>query len=395
MGCFSIVAIVPCGSYSRQDVSEAVQRAVSLIGPDLDTILPRSGPVLLKPNLLAADPPEKGSTTHPAVFGAVAHHLLGSDYELRWGDSPAFGSPEAVAKRPGILGEAERQGISMADFQNGQTMSFPGGLQHKRFLVARGACQCASIVNLPKLKTHGLTILTGAIKNMFGVVPGTRKAEHHVRAKGPESFMRMLVDLNRLMKPRLTIMDAVDAMEGNGPRNGSLVHLGLLIVSTDPVAVDATAARIMGLDPLELPLLRIAEQAGLGNAGTARIRIVGDSLMSHLGRRFALPVPARSTGDASSFLRVARRFLSPRPVIRASRCTACGTCVTACPVTPKALRQRERRVPDWRQKLCIRCYCCQEICPTGALSIHTPILLRTLWDSSPTRATTTEEETQR
>ena len=155
-------------------------------------------------------------------------------------------------------------------------MHWPAAAVHRQFHVARGVLGARALVNLPKLKTHGLTTLTGALKNTFGVIPGFRKAEYHVTHPDLEGFSRMLADLNGLVRSGLVVMDAIAAMEGNGPRGGTLVDLGLLIVSDDPVAVDAVACRIAGIDAARVPLLRMAEEAGVGRAAADRIEIRGD-----------------------------------------------------------------------------------------------------------------------
>jgi ferredoxin len=278
---------------------------------------------------------------------------------------------------------ADRQGVPQADFETGEDVVFPGGAQNKRFHIARSALSAGFIVNLPKLKTHGLTGMTGALKNMFGVIPGNRKAEFHLRHPDPVSFSRMLVDLNALMKAPLAVMDAVQAMEGNGPSGGKIVEVGLLIVSRDPVAMDAVACRIMGMDPMSLPLIALAEKAGLGAALEDRIELRGAG--SRPARRRAFERAGRSPGSAVPpfLLRFAKRIAVARPVIDPGRCARCGQCIKACPSKPPGLgRQDSTGVPRYNYGACIRCYCCQEICPEGAISLKTPLLGRALTGAS-------------
>ncbi|MBA7695112.1 hypothetical protein ES703_103733 [subsurface metagenome] len=215
--------------------------------------------------------------------------------------------------------------------------------------------------------------MTGAIKNMFGVIPGIRKSEFHVRLQDAEHFSRMLVDLNLLLKPNLTVMDSIDGMEGNGPRNGNLVRVGLLIISDDPVAVDATAARIMGIKPEKISFLVYAQKVGLGNYCEDRIEILGEPLKNYLGKSFKLLSDPGVHTRVAPFIRPLRHFIIPRPVIDPSLCSRCGTCISICPARPKALSREKGKVPVYGYDICIRCYCCQEICAEGAISIKIPL----------------------
>jgi ferredoxin len=187
----------------------------------------------------------------------------------------------------------------------------------------------------------------------------------------------MLVDLNTLVRPRLYIMDAVMAMEGNGPRSGNSRKLGVLLFSRDPVALDAVACKIIDLDPALVPTSAPGERAGLGTYHFEDIEIVGEKVEDYICRDFDVvrkpPVPAAG-GRVSRFI---KNHTAPRPVIDAALCTLCGTCVRHCPVTPKAvdwLDGDESRPPVHNYNRCIRCFCCQEMCPEGAISVKEPLL---------------------
>ena len=255
-------------------------------------------PVLLKPNLLMAAPAEKGVTTHPSVFAAVARVFQENGARLTYGDSPNISSrPLAAARRCGLFDEAEALGIPLADFENGEDVSFPRGMQDRRFHVARGALDAGAIVSLPRLKTHAFTVMTGALKNTFGVVPGGWKAQYHVSHSNMDDFSRMIVDLNGLVLPRLVVMDAVKAMQGNGPGSGDLVDIGLLIVSDDPVAADAVGCRIMGIDPMSVPQVRIAHESGLGNAHPESIDLRGENIAAYVRHSFKVPPGLPASGS--------------------------------------------------------------------------------------------------
>ncbi|HNR30349.1 MAG TPA: DUF362 domain-containing protein [Candidatus Hydrogenedentes bacterium] len=375
----STVAVVGCPDYDEARVAAAVDEALALLGGAERFARPGER-LLLKPNLLAGAAPEKAVTTHPAVFKAVARRLAGCGATLAYGDSPGFGRPESAARRAGLGKVAEELGIPFADFVSGKTISFPEGRFIKQFTIAQGVLDADAVVSLPKLKTHALTRVTGAIKNQFGCITGLLKGEFHARLPDLEPFARMLVDLNRFVRPRLYVMDAVVAMEGNGPRGGTPRPVGVLMVSEDPVALDATACRLVNLDPQLVPTIRAGVEMGLGACND--IELVGAPIERFTVRDFK--VDRRRTGAKGTIPRIVSRIMRetvvPRPVINTAVCTRCGTCVKVCPLTPKAVDfTAGQDVPprhDYRR--CIRCYCCQEYCPDGAITVHTPLLGRVI-----------------
>jgi uncharacterized protein (DUF362 family)/Pyruvate/2-oxoacid:ferredoxin oxidoreductase delta subunit len=368
----STVVLAACADYDRDRVYQAVCAGLDFF--DVAGIVSKAAdagkPVLLKPNWLLPASPEKGVTTHPAVFSAVARYLKDRGAKLSFGDSPnpAFKSL-AVARKSGVLEEAEALGIPMADFETGEDVSYPQGAQNRRFHVARGALAAGAIINLPRLKTHSFTFMTGALKNTFGVVPGGLKAEFHIKHPDVEGFSRMIVDLNGLVRSRLVVLDAIKAMEGNGPGSGDLVDVGLLILSEDPVAADAVGCLIMGIDPLSVPMIRIAHDLGLGNAHPESIDMRGEALAGHIRQGFKLPPRSPADRVPRIIFRLAKDLIVPKPVIDPASCIKCGECVTSCPTTPKALSQAKGAVPRYNYATCIRCYCCQETCREGAISV--------------------------
>ena len=373
------VALVRCPTYDAHNVQAAVDRGIALLG-GIERFAAPSDAILLKPNLLVAREAERAVTTHPSVFRAVGRAFLSVGARLTYGDSPGLGRPPAVARRSGIAAVADELGIPLAEFGRGRAVSFPDGRLIKQFTIADGAIAADGIVSLPKLKTHGLTRITGAIKNQYGCIPGPLKAEFHARLPSADLFSRMLVDLNRLLRPRLFVMDGIVAMEGNGPQNGTLRSLQVLLFSADPVALDATACRIVNLDPaLVLPIV-YGEEAGLGRA--SGVRCLGDPVESFVTADFDVNrLRSAATGKPHWYSRLARRLVVPRPAIRSARCTRCGTCVAVCPASPKALgfeNAGRSRPPVRHDEHCIRCYCCQEMCPDGAIELRVPLLGRFL-----------------
>jgi len=376
----SRVAVVRCPSYDVAAVRAAVERGIGLLG-GVERFARAGETILLKPNLLIGREPGRAVTTHPSVFRAVAELFLTAGASLTYGDSPAFGRAEGVAGRAGIAEAARELGIPLADFVTPVAASYPEGVLIKQFTIAQGVLDADGIVSLCKMKTHGLTRITGAIKNQYGCIPGLLKAEFHARLPNARLFTQMLVDLNGLLRPRLYVMDGVVAMEGNGPQGGNPRAMNVLLFSDDPVALDAAFCYLIDLDPhLVLPIVA-GEEVGLGTA--TGIEYVGDPVEGFVARDFAVNRrPLSTTGTALRPGRMSlffRRFVIPKPAIRSARCTRCGTCVAICPVIPKAVdfEDAARSAPPvHRYDRCIRCYCCQEICPEGAIEIAVPFLGR-------------------
>ena len=375
----ALVALVRCDRYDDAAVQAAVDRGLALLG-GADRFCRPGERLVLKPNLLVASSPDKAVTTHPAVFRAVGRAFQAAGAELSYGDSPGVElRPGGAAQRAGIAAAAGELGIPMADFMAGEMVSFPEGKLIKQFTLARGALEADGLISLPKLKTHGLTRLTGAIKNQFGCIPGLLKPEFHVRLSDLQRFSQMLVDLNRLLRPRLAVMDGIVAMEGNGPRGGTPRPMSVLLFSADLVALDAVVCRLVDLDPTMVAPIVWGQEWGLGNA--QEIELVGDPLESFFTPDFGVNRRRGSTtGSSRSVPRLIKNWIVPRPTIVPENCTRCGTCVQMCPVTPKAIDFRgqngRQEPPSYNYRQCIRCYCCQEMCPEQAIEIETPLLGR-------------------
>lgn len=374
----SAVAVLRCEDYAPERVEDCLFRGVTLLGGVQQFVRPGER-MLLKPNLLSGKVPDKAVTTHPAVFQAAAKQFLYGGARLAYGDSPGFGRISTVVRRSGLHEVAESMGIELVDFQHGRIVSFPEGALCKQFTIAEGALDADGIISLSKMKTHALTRITGAVKNQFGCIPGMLKGEFHGRLSKIETFAKMLVDLTRLLSPRLYIMDGIVSMEGNGPGNGTPRKTGVLLLSTDPVALDAAFCRLVNLDPELVPTIVAGAEAGLGDYRS--IRFLGDPIETCLCPDFKVKREKEITEDSVNrfLVPLMRRHIIPRPVIREERCTHCGTCVAMCPVSPKAvdfLRPDRSRPPKHNYGLCIRCYCCQEVCPDNAIEVETPWLGR-------------------
>ncbi|HEY5557831.1 DUF362 domain-containing protein [Acetobacterium sp.] len=377
----SRVVIMGCESYECDLVYKKLKMAIDLLG-GIENFVSKEDKVLLKPNLLRGRKPELATTTHPAIFEAMIRILKEHQIEnLFYGDSPGIGSPSGASKESGLTKIAEKYKVPMLDFSHGRTMDFYLGLVKKRFEIANGVLESDVIISLAKMKTHGLTRLTGAVKNQFGCVYGLNKGTSHACYPDALSFSKMLVDLNRFLSPklRLFIMDGIVAMEGNGPASGTAVPMKVILVSDDPVALDATFSRMVNLDPTFVPTNVSGEEMELGNYSEDKIELLGEPMEKFFNPGFDVirePVDEKVASGLGSLSRF-KGFLVRKPVVNKDKCIGCGICEQSCPLEEKAIKmvhRKRRSYPLYYYNRCIRCYCCQEMCPEGAISVKTPLL---------------------
>lgn len=371
------VILVHCTTYSRKEVEAAVRRVFSLAG-GLDRYVRPGMRVLVKPNLLAGEAPEKGITTHPQVVRAVLSELLRVGAHPLVGDSPGIGSLRKVAEKTGVAGICRELGIPLAGFKEATEVEADlsaGTIKH--FPLARDLVEVDAVINLPRMKTHGLTRISGAVKNLYGCIEGLHKAEFHLRLQRLDAFLEMLIDLALTVKPVFHLVDAVTAMEGAGPRHGRLRPVNLLMAGVDPFALDTVTARVMGVKPHDIPLLALAAKRGLKGAMPEEITVAGEELENFIIPDYevpedAAPLAIRKFPDwAVSFVRKQVTF---RPVI-GDNCRGCGICIRSCPAG-SIHRHGKRAVIDL--STCIRCYCCQEFCPYNAVELKAPFLRKLL-----------------
>lgn len=372
----SKVVLIRCESYEYGAVKAAVQRGIGLLG-GAGRFARTGDKILLKVNLLVGEAPEKCVTTHPSVMKAVGEIIKSTGAKLYYGDSPSFGGTLAASKKSGLVDAAAEMGIELKEFQSGEPVSFAGGKQNKIFIIAKAVLESDGIISLPKLKTHAFQKYTGCIKNQFGCIPGLLKAEFHVKLPDANDFARMLVDLDRLVHPRLYIMDGVHAMEGNGPRGGTLKKMNVLLFSQDPVALDATVCRLINVDPALVPTIKYGQEFGHGTFEQDKIELLGDDFASFKTADFAIDRSPIRPFRVKGILKFLNAVVVPKPVINRRKCVKCGMCVKICPANPKAVNWDNgdvSRPPVHNYHFCIRCYCCQEVCPEKAIFIKKPLL---------------------
>ncbi|OGP15709.1 MAG: hypothetical protein A2054_01435 [Deltaproteobacteria bacterium GWA2_55_10] len=363
----SKVSVTRCASYDKAAVLKAVTEALGLLG-GASAFIKRGERILVKPNLLSGKPPEAAVTTHPEIVRAVLIILKEAGVTPVVGDSPGFGAARSVADKCGIMSVCNELGVEVIELKTLEIAPNPGGHIFKRLEVAKEALEFDGIVNLPKLKTHAQMYLTMAVKNLFGCVPGKLKPQWHLSA-GVESsyFAQMLLDLSVFLAPRFTVMDAIVAMEGNGPGSGKPRELGLVFAGADPVAMDTAAAAILGASPKDVPILEAALKRGMDSAKIENIEVSGVDPAALRIKDFDFPPPMHTNFAAMlpGFLdKPLRKSITSRPHVTDKDCTLCGICVNVCPA--EVMSKEKRIIIDYG--MCIRCYCCQEMCPEGAIS---------------------------
>ncbi len=371
----SKVVLLHCPTYEGSKVENALTRGLDLLGGP-SALFRKGEKILLKPNLLYGQNPQRCVTTHPAVFERVIRILQEQGLVLSFGDSPGYGKLTVTAKKAELAQVAEQYQIPLADFDSAQWKDVQLGPRTIQIPLAVGSLEADGIVSLPKMKTHGLTRITGAVKNQLGCVPGFHKAEFHVRFPNTDSFASLLVQINLLLKPRLYIMDGIMAMEGEGPGSGDPVPMECLLLSQDPVALDATFCRLIDLDPRFVPTIQAGERLGLGTAQEDKIELLGDPLERLKRPSFKVKRSPPVQDVTFRPLYPIRNLLLPQPRIDPESCKRCGICVEACPVSGKALSFSNGKTnpPVYDYSACIRCFCCHEMCPHRAIHIHTPWL---------------------
>lgn len=373
----SKVALIRCENYDYANVKAAVERGIELIGGPLSIAKPDEK-ILLKPNWIMAVPPERCATTHPSVFKAVGELFLKAGVKLSYRDSPGFSKPEKAADKTGFHAVASELGIPLADFETSREVDFEEAIQNKKFFIANSVLESDGIISLPKLKTQALMKLTGAVKNQLGCVPGMKKGEYHLKLPKSINFGRMLVDLDSLIKPRLYIMDGIMAMEGNGPMSGDPVKMNVLLFSTDPIALDATVCRMINVDPEYSYTVTEGMKSGRGTYLEEEIELFGDPLSDFINPDFNVSRgPVSNTMVGGPVVQFFNNIINNKPLMEKGKCKKCGICINVCPVKPKAIdwnSSNKTEPPVYNYNNCIRCFCCQEVCPEGAIRIKTPIL---------------------
>lgn len=340
---------------SYENCHEAVERIFHLFPLELE-----GKRTVIKPNVLRSAIPEEGITTHPAVLKAVIQEVVKRHpASLIVGDNPgvfSYGMNEKAFEDTGLM---EAAGIYYRNL-SAETVSMEINSSYiEHALISRAILDAEVYISVPKFKTHGLTGLSGAIKNNFGLLAGALKAETHKRAGNPFNFAEAMVEVFAIRIPDLVIVDGVLAMEGNGPASKDLVNLGKIIAGADPVAVDTVIAHMMGFPDLPRTI-ELAAAKGYGISELSRINIDGELKVIP-----GFKLPQTDQYAQTSVITTMNSITAVRPLVDKELCSLCGTCIEHCP--NGALTMDE--YPIVSPELCITCFCCQELCPQKAIEL--------------------------
>ena len=365
-----------------------VDRQVEFLFGQLEAAekLNQNSRVLLKPNLLAKHPPEAAVTTHPAVVRAVIRALKKRGVtHITLADScgglynPAV--MKSLYKVSGLWQVCQEEGVECYTECRYGTRPAPEGRVVKEFTLIQPVLDSDFIIDLAKFKTHVMAGCTAATKNLFGCIPGLQKAEWHMRFPDKERFGDMLIDLLEIVRPRISLVDGILGLEGDGPAGGTPRQIGLLLAGEDPLTVDLAVCGLMGLDPMRVPYLAAAQRRGLCDQRLDPALLQGDTDAFRLIPDFALPQSYQGgdtdfahhvPGLLQKPVQALERVLAPHPVVMASRCIGCGKCAEICPQHTIRLDKKAKI----RQEKCIRCFCCHEMCPVKAIQVKKFSLFR-------------------
>jgi uncharacterized protein (DUF362 family)/ferredoxin len=322
--------------------------------------------VLIKPNVLRAAEPKEGITTHPAVLRAVIEKVEAlQPASIVVGDNPgifSYGANEQAFKATGLMQAARGYYRNIGNDSQGVPFN-PDFMP--TVSISKAVVEADIVISLPKFKTHGLTVITGAIKNSYGFLPGAQKAKLHKAAGCAERFHDMLIDVFQLRIPDLFLMDAIVGMEGNGPASPDLRAIGLILASDNAVALDAVMATMMGCEPDWLRSLQRAKEKGLGDYDLKTIELIGE--LRSLPNFKLPPISGAANLDNEEMQTELRNRTILRPLADPGLCTGCGTCAEQCPVSALSM---DDGLPQVDADTCITCFCCQEICPEKAMTLR-------------------------
>lgn len=378
------VCILSCESYDYELVEKKIFECLD----SMENIKPKvrtGSKVLVKANLLKKNSPDDAVTTHPTVVESIVRYFQQLGCKVIVGDSPGGPFNEkslmAVYKSTGMFDVQKRTGCELNFDTSFVEVKNDEAKMLKNMKIVKAFDEVDFVVSAAKLKTHAMMTYTGAIKNLYGTIPGVTKAEYHFKMNNIENFANAIVDICEYVRPDLSIIDGIEGMEGDGPSSGDKRFVGLIFASENPYALDTVASKIIGIDPLSIPILRVVKERNIFSVDINDIEFVGLKPQDIDIKQFKLPVSANVNfvgGRVPKFMEnwILNNF-RPRPVFNHNICVSCGICAQNCP--PKAIDMSKGK-PEVDLKRCIRCFCCHELCPKKAIDIKKHVIHETIFN---------------
>ena len=378
------VAIVGCESYDEELVYNKVKESVDLLG-GINEFVKSGQRVALKVNLLMKATPEKSATTHPSVVKAVARLCKENGANVIIVDSAGGpytqGYMNSIYKASGIEKVAQDLDVELNQNFDYQSIECENAVIGKKFDILKTLYDADCIINLCKLKTHAFTGFTNAVKNMFGAIPGLTKVEMHGKYRDIDTFSEFLYDIHEYFKDKLVlnISDAIIGMEGEGPSNGSPRFIGVIGASTNAIKLDLASLKLINAEPEKMPTILKAVSRNL--ITDYEFEVVGDNIEKYVVKDYDLVTPNLKKPYANFVPQFLQNFvhniMTQKPKINQKDCRGCRKCFEHCPVKAISMvKKGNKMVASIDYNKCIRCFCCQELCPFGVIKIKSGIIYR-------------------
>lgn len=364
-----------CTSYGHEAVRTALIELLKPLG-GIEAFIKPGFIVMLKPNMLSCKEPERAATTHPVVIEEVARLCVEAGADVIIGDSPPaiFGRTEEFWEKTGFAAAARNSGASLLCFESDAKapLTFRTNGRDVTVHVVKTLFLVDAVINLPKMKTHNLTRITGAVKNLFGLIPGFAKAQWHKIFPRALEFSSFISDFAHQMPVTLNIMDGIEGMDGQGPASGRAVKPGILLASTSPVTLDMGFCAAVGLNPPEVPTLKHCRELNWGPRSLEEIEFLGEPLSTFNISDFQVPRTPPTALIPDFIISLMRRVLWAGPVLLPETCIKCGRCKKICPADAIEITAQGAQ---FNRERCISCFCCMEICPVEAIEMKSSPLL--------------------
>lgn len=365
------VNIFKCANYNDENIKEAMDNIIASF--DVLKNIKKGTKVVIKANLVSAMEPDKAVVTHPKLLKYLYDYLISKKAEVVIGDSPSGMFTEGALSKIYKATTLDSLNLNLNHNFNKVSTSFKDAKVLKTFDYDEFLKDADIRINFSKLKTHAMMGMSASVKNLFGCIPGTTKLEYHYRFPNHDDFADMLIDINEYFKMDVNIIDAITAMEGNGPTMGTPKNIGCILASTNPYALDYIASKLINIDHNKVNTIKQSIKRNLFNPQSINTNISYDDLIA---KDFELIDNNQSLvfySDSNNLFykavsKVTIKLFDNKPDVIKPKCIKCGKCMRNC---PKKAIIMEDGYPKIDRSKCIKCYCCQEFCPKGAMIVKT------------------------